>query len=93
MLTREKSEELGLTEEERLCNHFGIKFFSVPITDRSVPDESSILQPPETLVKHVKLGRGVGFHCRAGIGRSSMIAALVLARLAWTTDAALRAIS
>lgn len=93
MLTPEESEELGLAEEERLCNHRGIRFFNVPITDRSVPDEDSILQSIETLAKHVKLGRGVGFHCRAGIGRSSMIAALVLARLGWTPEAAFQAIS
>lgn len=93
MLTAEESEELGLTEEECLCNHFGIRFFNVPIADRSVPDEDSILQPLERLVKDVKLGRGVGFHCRAGIGPSSMIAALVLVTLGWTPDSALRAIS
>jgi protein-tyrosine phosphatase len=93
MLTPEECKELGLTEEERLCNHFGIRFFNVPVADRSLPDENAILQPLEILVNHVKLRRGVGFHCRAGMGRSSMLAALVLARLGWTPDAAFRAIS
>jgi len=93
MLTPEESDELELTEEERLCNHFGIRFFNLPIADRSVPDEDAILQPLEMLVEHVRFGRGVGFHCRAGIGRSAMLAALVLARLGWTPDAAFRAIS
>jgi protein-tyrosine phosphatase len=93
MLTPEESDELGLTEEERLCNHFGIRFFNLPIADRSVPDEDAILRALEMLVKHVKLGCSVGFHCRAGIGRSAMLAALVLARLGWTPDAAFRAIS
>jgi hypothetical protein len=45
MLTPEESVELGLAEEERVCNHFGIRFFNVPVADRSLPDEVSILQP------------------------------------------------
>jgi protein-tyrosine phosphatase len=45
------------------------------------------------LVKEVKGGRGVGFHCRAGIGRSSMLAALVLTSLGWKPDPAFQAIS
>jgi protein-tyrosine phosphatase len=63
------------------------------IADRSVPNEFEIGAPLDTLVKQVQLGKGVGFHCRAGIGRSSMLAALVLGRLGWTADAAFRAVS
>jgi hypothetical protein len=67
--------------------------FNLPIADRSVPNEFEIGAHLDTLVKQVQLKRGVGFHCRAGIGRSSMMAALVLGRLGWTSDTAFRAIS
>lgn len=93
MLTPEESAELGLSDEGKFCDQFGISFFNLPIADRSVPNEFEIGAPLDTLVKQVQLGKGVGFHCRAGIGRSSMLAALVLGRLGWTTDAAFRAIS
>jgi protein-tyrosine phosphatase len=93
MLTPEESVELGLSDEGKFCDQFGISFSNLPIADRSVPNEFEIGAPLDTLVKQVQLGKGVGFHCRAGIGRSSMLAALVLGRLGWTTDAAFRAIS
>jgi protein-tyrosine phosphatase len=93
MLTPEESAELGLSDEGKFCDQFGISFSNLPIADRSVPNEFEIGAPLDTLVKQVQLGKGVGFHCRAGIGRSSMLAALVLGRLGWTTDAAFRAIS
>jgi len=93
MLTPEEAAELGLSEEGRLCDQCGISFFNLPIADRSVPNEFEIGALLDTLVDQVLIGKGVGFHCRAGIGRSSMMAALVLGRLGWTADAAFRAIS
>ncbi|MGA8505102.1 MAG: hypothetical protein WB762_05790, partial [Candidatus Sulfotelmatobacter sp.] len=93
MLTPEESVELGLSDEGKFCDQFGISFSNLPIADRSVPNEFEIGAPLDTLVKQVQLGKGVGFHCRAGIGRSSMLAALVLGRLGWTADAAFRAVS
>ena len=93
MLTPEESAELGLSDEAKFCDQCGISFFSLPIADRSVPNEFEIGALLDTLVEQVQLSKGVGFHCRAGIGRSSMLAALVLGRLGWTADAAFRAIS
>jgi protein-tyrosine phosphatase len=93
MLTPEESAELGLSDEGKFCDQCGISFFNLPIADRSVPNEIEIGTLLDTLVKQLQLGRGLGFHCRAGIGRSSMLAALVLGRLGWTADAAFRAIS
>jgi protein-tyrosine phosphatase len=93
MLTPEESAELGLSEEGRFCDQCGISFFNLPTADRSVPNEFEIGALLDSLVTQVQLGRGVGFHCRAGIGRSSVIGALVFGRLGWTPDAAFRAIS
>jgi protein-tyrosine phosphatase len=93
MLTPEESAELGLSDEGKFCDQCRISFFNLPIADRSVPNEFEIDTLLDTLVKQLQCGRGVGFHCRAGIGRSSMLAALVLGRLGWTADAAFRATS
>jgi protein-tyrosine phosphatase len=93
LLTSEEAAELGLQDEEQFCNRRGIQFFSLPIEDRSVPDELETGRFLDVLVEQVKLQRGVGFHCRAGIGRSSMLSALALVRLGWTPGAAFRAIS
>src|SRR5215471_4158412 len=93
LLTEDESEELGLSDERRFCDHYGIRFFNLPIADHSVPDEIEIRELLDVLVTEVKAGKGVSFHCRAGIGRSSMLAALVLANLGWTPDAAFQAIS
>jgi protein-tyrosine phosphatase len=93
LLTPEESAELGLCDEGKFCDQCGISFFNLPIADRSVPEEFEIGALLNTLVKQAQLGTGVGFHCRAGIGRSSMLAALLLGRLGWTAAPAFRAIS
>ncbi len=69
MLTPEKAKELELSEKERLCDQLGIKFLNLSIANRSVPNEVGIREPLDTLVKQVKLGRGVSLHCRTGIER------------------------
>lgn len=93
MLTTDETAELGLAEEERFCKERGIQFFNFPIEDRSLPDKNKIPAMLNVLSEEVRAGKGVGFHCRAGIGRSSMMAALVLAQLGWTAEAAFVAIS
>ena len=93
LLRPDEGVELGLQEERRCCDQRGIRFLSLPIEDRSVPDDLAARNLIDLLVNDVKLGKGVGFHCRAGIGRSSMLAALILARLGWTAETAFRAIS
>jgi protein-tyrosine phosphatase len=93
MLTTDEAAELGLIEEKNFCKETGVQFFNFPIEDRSLPDENEIPAMLDMLAEEVKSGRAVGFHCRAGIGRSSMMAALVLSRLGWTSQAAFQAIS
>jgi protein-tyrosine phosphatase len=73
--------ELGLTEEARLCSARGIEFVSFPIPDRGVPASYGALNNlVATLVPKVKGGHMVAVHCRAGIGRSSVVAAGILLR-------------
>jgi polymorphic toxin system DSP-PTPase phosphatase-like protein len=73
--------ELGLSDEPRLCLGHGIEFVSFPIPDRGVPTSYgtlNLLVMP--LVPKVKGGHMVAVHCRAGIGRSGVVAAGILFR-------------
>jgi hypothetical protein len=79
LLEREEVSELGLQREADLCQEQGMEFVSFPIPDRGVPES---LHDTIALVREIatKIGKGraVAVHCRAGIGRSSLIAACAL---------------
>lgn len=92
-LTPTEAEELGLRQEASCCKEEGILFISFPIEDRSVP-----VSVPEfgellnSVKEHLGKGKAVAIHCRAGIGRSSVIAACALLRTGLSVDSAFRAI-
>ncbi len=79
LLERDEVDELELHAEERWCQDRGIDFMSFPIPDRGVPasmrDMAALAQ---TIANWVSSGRLVAIHCRAGIGRSSLVAACAL---------------
>jgi len=92
-LTTDEIEELLLSEEESCLAQHELKFFSFPINDRSVP------AAPNEFGKFVDLltlelcqGVAMAIHCRAGIGRSSLIAACLLVRQGFSAEFALQAI-
>ena len=93
MLTDEEAEELGLNNESAQCDAAGITFVNVAIPDRSVPsDTNAFLRSVEQLVMRVREGRYLAVHCRASIGRSSVLAASILVRLGWSAKTAFDAI-
>ena len=82
LLEAEEVSELGLRREAELCRAAGIDFVCFPIQDRGVPNsQRDVLQIADSIAQSVSGGRSVAIHCRAGIGRSSMIAACALGRL------------
>ena len=88
-LTVEEETEWELNEEAGLCRKHGLEFVSFPITDRGVP--SSEREASELAIQLAgawNQGRSVGIHCRAGIGRSTLIAASVLLTLGVDFDGA-----
>jgi protein-tyrosine phosphatase len=79
LLEQEEISELALQDEAALCRAHGIDFISCPIPDRGVPESApKILRLARSLVASVQEGRSVAIHCRAGIGRSSLMAACLM---------------
>jgi protein-tyrosine phosphatase len=79
LLEREEIEELGLRDEADLCQKLAIAFTSFPVPDRGVPSSARDLTSlVHSLKAQLEKDKGVAIHCRAGIGRSSVVAACVL---------------
>src|SRR5215470_10176332 len=93
MLTEEEARELGLERESEECRTAAITFVNVPVPDRSVPaDRNEFLRQVDELAELVRKGRFLGVHCRASIGRSSVLAISLLVRLGWDVDEAFDAV-
>jgi protein-tyrosine phosphatase len=79
--------ELELHDEQVLCESSKIAFISFPITDRGVPSSvHRTAQLVDRVVSLLRQGSSVAVHCRAGIGRSSLIAACVLLKLGFRRE-------
>jgi protein-tyrosine phosphatase len=78
LLTREEVVELELNPECDVCREQGIEFISFPIPDQQVPSLAEAHKLAQRLLGLIHEGKGIGIHCRAGIGRSSLIAASLL---------------
>ena len=78
-LTKEEEFELGLNKEKEVCEKYRIDFLQFRIEDRGVPANVSLFQSfCKDLALKIQEGKSIGIHCRAGIGRSSLIAASVM---------------
>jgi|CXWL01.1.fsa_nt_gi protein-tyrosine phosphatase len=82
LLEAHEVRDLEIGEERLFCERREIQFHPFPIADRSVP--SSFMEAKAFFTKvasFVEAGEAVYIHCRAGIGRSSLVAAGVLTHL------------
>ncbi|MCB0908694.1 MAG: hypothetical protein KDB63_16430 [Nocardioidaceae bacterium] len=93
LLMPEEELLLGVAEEERLAEESGLVFLRLPAPDMSVPDRAAGAAMAAALAGRLRAGEHVVVHCRAGIGRSSVAAALTLCALGLTPDEAVAAIS
>ena len=79
LLRSEEEVELDIVEEKSLCAENELVFRSFPIVDRAVPESRpAVLELANSLLQELQSGKNVAIHCRAGIGRASLIAACVL---------------
>lgn len=78
LLERHEVDDLDLTDEEALCVRSGIRFMSLPIADRGLPADPDAYE--RFIDKLVEDEAPIAIHCRAGIGRSAIVAATLLVR-------------
>lgn len=71
--------ELSLEDEGAVCAEAEIDFLRSPTPDRGLPSEAAFAALAREIVRRLRAGRGVGVHCRAGIGRSGMVVCGALA--------------
>lgn len=86
--------DLGLNQEADLVSAAGLSFQRFPIPDRGVPPSRTCAEALwNELADGVRAGGSIAVHCRAGIGRSGLMAAGVLIQLGITADMAWQRIS
>lgn len=94
LLERHEIEELELKQECAFCEQAGMHFLTFPIADRGVPPSHKEARKfIEDILVHAKENKKIAIHCRAGIGRSSMIAAAVLLHAGHDTDSVFQLIA
>lgn len=93
MLTDADMQELGVTAEPDLCAAADISFLPYPIDDFGLPQMAPFTALIDRLAGLIAQGRHVCVHCRAGIGRSGMVAAGLLIRQGHSAADALAMVS
>lgn len=74
--------ELELKQEGSLCSDLGLVFHSFPIRDRGVPESMRELSAlVDELHRQLLADMAIAVHCRAGIGRTGLVAGSLLHRL------------
>ena len=80
LLEVQEQREIGLEQEEALCLKNDIEFVSFPIPDRGLPNTVKAVNFADELYAQICKGKHVVIHCRAGIGRTGIIAGAVLVK-------------
>lgn len=78
LLTDNELIELDLLQESDLAAAAGLRFVRFPVPDLEVPGPGPTASLVHELTQELLADANVVLHCRAGIGRSSMVAAAVL---------------
>ena len=84
LLTDDELRELGIAQLDQAVEIHGIEHHQLQVRDGSVPPPralGAVLQLLDLLRERLLSGRTVVLHCRAGQGRSGMLAALLVASL------------
>jgi len=93
-LTPTEEQNLELTRECETAEAHGLRYLSLPISDREVPESrAAMLAVTKMLERDLSGGRSVLIHCRQGIGRSGLIAACLPIDSGLPVEEALRTLS
>jgi protein-tyrosine phosphatase len=94
LLTPEEEQELDLKREAQDVKARGMKFVSLPIPDREVPNsESELSAALERIDGDLSAGKNVVVHCRQGVGRTGLVAACLLVARGLTSGSAIKTLS
>ena len=94
LLTPEEEQHLDLKREAHEAKACGMKFASLPIPDRQVPNsESEVSAALDRLDVDLSAGKNVIVHCRQKVGRTGLVAACLLVTKGLTPEAVVKALS
>ncbi|SDR45510.1 dual specificity protein phosphatase family protein [Pseudovibrio sp. Tun.PSC04-5.I4] len=93
MLEHTEAIELSLQNESRICSENRMDFLNFPIPDRGLPERQGFKEIVTHVSKRLKQHEGVAIHCRAGIGRSGLLACCVMAGFVGSAQAAIEIVS
>ncbi|MFT5258798.1 MAG: protein-tyrosine phosphatase [Saprospiraceae bacterium] len=85
---------LGLKKEAELTQQYSMQFLQYPIEDLHLPASvASFSALSQQLYQDIKQGVNTVIHCRAGIGRTGMLCAAILANAGFSAPQAIDHIS
>src|ERR1700690_2461109 len=94
LLTPDEEQDLDLEQEARDVKSRGMKFVTLPIPDRQVPNsESEVSAVLDRIDAYLSAGKKVVVHCRQGVGRSGLVAACLLLAKGVSPETAIKTIS
>jgi len=94
LLAKKEADALGLHNEGAQFERLGGRFSHFPIRDLSPPMQGEVFfDLADTLLAEIRSGATIAIHCRAGIGRSTLLSCSVLCALGRTVDDALALIA
>ena len=89
LLEPDEASEIGLGDEKSICERHSMKFVSYPIPDRGTPSSiADFAAFTHSLYESIGRGSSTVIHCRAGIGRTGVLAAGILLHATFDAESA-----
>ncbi|NNE83923.1 MAG: tyrosine protein phosphatase [Alphaproteobacteria bacterium] len=89
LLEQDEASELGLENEDQVCQRLQIDFVQYSVRDRGLPEIEAFKHLSQRLASDLRQGRNVAVHCRAGIGRSGILVCCLLQHFGHSPEAAI----